>query len=145
MEIEPGESESELTVNGLIHQDESGHHYLRSHVNLELRSASHELFVSSRLTEPDQVFVRAEGGDTTPLTTFPIGSKWLGCPHGFCSWAIEWGVEFPDELLRSNLDGYSVRGHTASGTEVEISITRGQIWSQLAAADSLLVWGRKTP
>jgi hypothetical protein len=145
VEIRPGGSESQLTVNGIIHQYETGHHYLRSRVDLDQKSVRHELFVSSRVTEPNQTFARAEGQGEASLEVFPIDSKWLGCPHGFCSWAIEWGIEFPDEVLRANLGGYSLTGFTTSGSEVEIEVTPAQIWDQLAAVDSLLVWGKGRP
>jgi hypothetical protein len=145
VEIRPVESDSELAVDGITSPYETGYHYLRSRVDLNQKSVNHELFVSSRVTEPDQTFVRAEGQDERPLETFPIESKWLGCPHGFCSWAIEWGVELSDEVLRANLEGYSLTGFTTSGSEVEITVTPAQIWNQLAAVDSLLVWGRGRP
>jgi hypothetical protein len=141
VEIETGASASESVVNGITHPYELGFHFLRSVVDPKESTVRHGLFVSTKVTDPDQVIVQAEGPAETPLAFETLGTKWAGCPQGFCSWTLEWEIELSDVFLRKNLDGYLLQASTNRGTAMELEVTSGQIWSQLVAVDSILVWG----
>ena len=141
VEIQPGSVESESVVVGITQSYELGYHYLRSVVNSKESTVSHVLLVATRVTDPDQVIATAEGPEDTPLSHSPLETKWAGCPQGFCSWTLEWEIELPDKLLRKNLDGYPVKALTTRQTDVEFRVTSGQIWRQLVAVDSIMVWG----
>jgi hypothetical protein len=143
VEIQPGPSEAEALVNGITNAYELGYHYLRSIVDTKGRTVRHELFISTRVTDPDQTIVQAEGPKDTHHTPIPIETKWAGCPQGFCSWTLEWSVVLQDDLLRKNLDGFSVGASTNRDKDLKLEVTSGQIWRQLVAVDSIMVWGKE--
>jgi len=82
------------------------------------------------------IWSRANTQDAQQLEFVSIRRAVISCgSYTGCSYAEDFGATIPDTILKTHLDGFSVKFYAQTGKEMVITLTSQQIRQQLKAIE----------
>lgn len=108
---------------------------LRSLLDTRTGETRTQLYIEDSYSGSERGWNAAQDAAGKLLRFIPISSNKITCDNG-CSYAEEFAVNLPDDLLKAGKDGVSVFLTAKSGARMAIMVPQAQIADQLAAIAS---------
>jgi len=147
VEIITDDFESTITIKGLnahfppgtglgSHANKRTQYFLRSIVDKETKSTTHQVYVVYKYGEGSWRFydrASVKGGDSFEVVKI---DRDVICNEYGCSYTEQFGIIVPDKYLRNNLEGFIIKASSKSGYDILIKVSDRQIAEQIKAVDS---------